>query len=80
MRFLLYAFLVFALTLCFSWAFGHIPFSDNAAYAFGKLAGQIGIYGVERVEDFYMILTLFVSFIAALVIVLWVAHAVQRKR
>jgi hypothetical protein len=60
--------IVLILTLCFSWVFGHIRFSDAATYILAKFSSRLGILGCENVEDFYMIFTVMIAFILSLVV------------
>lgn len=80
MRFFLRTIMTIALTLCFSWGFGHIQFSDNGAYALEKLGAGLGIYGIENLEDFYMAVTFAVSLIAALLIVWRVGRSIRTRQ
>jgi hypothetical protein len=69
MRRLIITAMIVVLTLCFSWVFGHIQFSDRTAYALDKLGASLGIFGSENVEDFYITLVTALSVVLSLVIV-----------
>jgi hypothetical protein len=79
MRYFLGTILTLMLTLCFSWVFGHIQFSDDAAYALERLGASLGIYGIENLEDFYLIATLVISFCVGLLIVLRLNSLIKKR-
>ncbi|MEM5338518.1 non-ribosomal peptide synthetase [Paraburkholderia azotifigens] len=79
MRFLLNLILTLAITLCFAWIFGHIPFSNDATTALIRVGAWFGIYGDETLEDLYFYVTLSVSFVLAVAVVRQGNRSIDRR-